>query len=186
MFRFFDKQALIPALVIAGFLGGCAQHVDISYKPGNLSKGTGELYVRAFEYLPAVKGDVEPDEAQQDKSGLAYTHFSENVDALFTNAVKKELGSSGYLVSDGGSNGVSGEIRRFSFDWVGMTRMRFDIAVFFIVTKNGKVVYSNLIESTHEARKEGYKLEDPSEPIELAMADCIGRFIRDAQKRGAL
>ncbi|QXP86022.1 hypothetical protein KW115_04175 [Methylococcus sp. Mc7] len=186
MFSLFRKKTLIPAFVIAGLLGGCAQHVDISYKPANLSKGTGELYVKTFEYLPAAKGDVDPDEAQQEKSGLAYTYLSENVDALFTNAVKKELSSSGYLISDSGSNGISGEIRRFSFDWVGMDGMRFDIAVSFAVTKNGKVVYSNLFESIHEARKEGYKLEDPSEPIELAMADCIGRFIRDAQKKGAL
>ncbi|QJD31336.1 hypothetical protein GNH96_05410 [Methylococcus geothermalis] len=174
------------AFVIVGLAGGCAQHVDVSYKPANLSKGTGELYVKTFEYLPAAVGDVGPDEAQQDKSGMAYTYLSENVDALFTNAVKKDLAFSGYMVSDGSPHSVSGEIRRFSFDWVGMTGMRFEIAVSFVVTKNGKVVYSNVVESTQEARKEGSKLEDPSKLIGLAMADCIGRFIRDAQKKGAL
>lgn len=182
----FSLKKLIAASTFACLVGGCAQHVDISYQPANLSKGTGQIQVKTFEYLPATKGDVEPDEAQQEKSGLAYTFFQDNVDTLFTSAVKKELGFSGYALSDGGSRSVSGEIQRFSFDWVGMAGMKFDIAVHFTVTKNGKVVYSNLIESTREARKEGYKLEDASEPIELAMADCIGRFIRDAQKKGVL
>ncbi|QXP88817.1 hypothetical protein [Methylococcus capsulatus] len=185
MSRLFPPKSM-TASVFACLLGACAQHVDISYQPANLSKGSGEIRVETFEYLPAAKGDVEPNEAQQDKSGLASTFFQENVDALFTGALKKELGSSGYALSDGGSRSISGEIQRFSFDWVGMTGMKFDIVVHFTVATNGKVVYSNVLEATREARQEDHKLDAPSEPIELAMADCIGRFIRDAQKKGAL
>lgn len=174
---------LIRFLLLLGsaFLAGCAATLPISYTPSNLTKGSGSVAVEQFIYTAARNGKFPPN--QPEERGIGTIYLSEDIASLFTDAVRKELRFSGYGLAANANSTIHGTIDRFSYNWVGFTLQKIDVAVTFEVRRGGKVLYSRAIASHKEAPKApGYE----TEAIKSAMSDCIQHFIEDAHSKGVL
>lgn len=169
--------------VLSLLLASCSATLPIAYTPSNLISGTGTVSVSRFSYTAARKGQIAPNQPEKNPSGIGDIYLSEEIETLFTDAVRKELRFSGYRLADSVPTSISGTIDRFYYDWVGFTTQSVDLVVTFAVDKDGKGVFSQTITSHKEAPKApGYE----TEAIKSSISECIQRFLQEAQSKGAL
>jgi len=162
-------------------LTSCSATLPIAYSPSNLVTGTGSVSVERFTYTAARKGTVAHNQPEKNPSGIGDIYLSDDIESLFTDAVRKELRFSGYKLAEEVPISISGTIDRFYYDWVGFSTQSIDIVIDFRVRKNGKVLFLQTISSHKEAPKApGYE----TEAMKSAISDCIHRFLQEAHKKG--
>jgi len=69
--------------------------------------------VDRFHYSAARKGNVPPNQPEKNPSGLGNIYLAEDIETVFTDAVKKELRFSGYKLAENAPVSISGTIDRF-------------------------------------------------------------------------
>ncbi|MCX5825242.1 MAG: hypothetical protein NTY86_17545 [Deltaproteobacteria bacterium] len=170
-------------IIMSLLLASCSATLPIAYTPSNLVTGTGSVSVEHFSYTAARKGNVAPNQPEKNPSGIGDIYLSDEIETLFTDAVRKELRFSGYKLTEGVPISISGTIDRFYFDWVGFSTQSIDIVVTFRVGQDGINIFSQTITSHKEAPKApGYE----TEAIKSAISECIQRFLQEAQGKGTL
>lgn len=174
---------LVMIVTLGYLLNGCTSTLPVTYSPSNLSTGSGSVSVEQFSYMAARKGEVEPNQPEKNPTGLGIIYLAENIEALFTDAVRKELRFSGHSLAEGAPTSVSGTIERFYYDWVGFLTESVDMTVTFHIKQNGKVTFTQTVTSHKEAPKDsGYA----AEAMKSAISDCIHRFIQEAHIKRVL
>jgi uncharacterized lipoprotein YajG len=177
------NAAPLIVLILTLLLTSCSLTLPIAYSPSNLVTGTGSVSVERFTYTAARKGIVAYNQPEKNPSAIGDIYLSDDIEALFTDAVRKELRFSGYKLSEEVPISISGNIDRFYYDWVGFSTQRIDIVVDFSVRKDGKVAFLETISSHKEAPKApGYDIE----AIKSAISDCIHRFLQEARSKGII
>ncbi|MDP2156312.1 MAG: hypothetical protein Q8K68_01215, partial [Nitrospirota bacterium] len=164
-------------------LSSCAATLPIAYTPSNLVSGTGSVSVERFYYTSARKGNIAPNQPEKNPAGMGDIYLSDDIETLFTDAVRKELRFSGYKLAESVPISIAGTIDRFYYDWVGLLTVSVDIVVTFRVGQEGKVIFSQTYTSHKEAPKEpGYEIE----AIKSAISECIQYFLQEAVAKGIL
>jgi hypothetical protein len=170
-------------VILTLVFASCSATLPIAYAPSNLVTGTGTVSVERFYYTAAHKGSVPPNQPEKNPSGLGNIYLAEDIETVFTDAVKKELRFSGYNLAENVPVSISGTIDRFYYDWVGFSTQSVDLVVTFKIGKGGQCVFSQGISSHKEAPKApGYE----TEAIKSAISECIQRFLQEAQGKGVL
>src|SRR5271157_3073249 len=100
-------------IILSPLLASCSMTMAISYAPSNLVTGTGSVSVERFSYTAARNGNVAPNQPEKNPSGLGDIYLTDDIEALFTDAVRKELRFSGYKLAEGVPISISGTIDRF-------------------------------------------------------------------------
>ena len=175
--------ASVSIIVFTLLLASCSATLPIAYSPSNLITGTGTVSVARFSYTAARKGQIAANQPEKNPSGIGNIYLSEDIETLFTDAVRKELRFSGYRLTESVSTSISGTIDRFYYDWVGISIQSVDLVVTFRVEKDGKGIFSQTVTSHKEAPKApGYE----TEAIKSSISECIQRFLQEAQGKGVL
>ena len=170
-------------VVLSLLFASCSATLPIVYAPSNLIIGTGTVSVERFSYTAARKGQIAPNQPEKNPSGIGDIYLSEDIESLFTDAVRKELRFSGYKLAESVPMSISGTIDRFYYDWVGFLTQSVDMVVTFRVEKDGKGIFSQTITSHKEAPKApGYE----TEAVKSSISECIQRFLQEAQGKGVL
>lgn len=178
-----STTTLFIIIILSLLFTACSTTLPISYAPSNLVTGTGAVSVERFSYTAARNGNVAPNEPEKNPSGIGIIYLSDDIETLFTDAVRKELRFSGYKLAAGVPIAISGTIDRFYYDWVGLLTQSIDIVVTFRVGQDSKGIFSQTITSHKEAPKApGYE----TEAIKSAMSECIQRFLQEAKDKGVL
>jgi hypothetical protein len=179
------SRRCVPALLVGiGLLiAGCPRVISLDYVPSNPLRGQGRLQVDVFDYRAPEKGIERPKEMQGDAQEFEVFYLSQNIGAFFTNALKSELGHSGYEVAPAQELVVSGLVERFYFDYEQPDGQVFEIHVSYTVRRSGAVTYSHACESRQERST---TLTTSGLVIEAGIKDCIERFIQGAQEAKVL
>lgn len=104
------------AIAAALLLSGCATTIPVNYAPSSTMSIKGGTAVGDFAYLPAASGAVKPNQIRNTAIGNAM--FEQNIDAMFRDAVFKELRFVGVDVNDPDTH-LTGEIQEFLIDDLG-------------------------------------------------------------------
>jgi len=178
------KSIRLPPTILLGlFLIACSVTLPFTYAPSNLTIGSGSVSVERFIYTPTRKGHLEPNQLETNPSAIGYAYLSNDIESLFTDAVRKELRFSGYKLTEGVPILIGGTIDRFYHDWVGYTTISVDMVVTFKVREDGRVIFSQTITSHKNAPKAtGYDIE----AMKSVVSDCIQQFLQEVRGKGIL
>ena len=172
----FSVAALL--LLISWLIAGCPRVISLDYAPSNLLKGHGRLQVATFDYRSPEQGIERPKQMQADAEELEVFYLSQNIGEFFTNALKSELGHSGYEVATTENVVIAGTVARFYFDYEGPDGQAFEIQVSYTVRRGGAVAYSYVCQSRQERST---ALSTSGLVIKAGIKDCIERFIQGVQ-----
>jgi hypothetical protein len=131
-------------------LGGCAANIPIEYSPTSSMSATGSLTVGDFTYLPAINGQVAPNQLKN--TAIGTIKFDKNIDAYYRDGVFKELRFVGVKVD--GKNGIlTGEIKQFLVDDLGYS-VDWTVDTHYVLKDaSGTVVYdSDKLTKNHTAK----------------------------------
>jgi uncharacterized lipoprotein YajG len=156
-------------------LSGCTY--PISYAPSNLSVGAGPIAVDTFTYTALKKGISEANEVEKSTFAMGNIYLSQDIETLYTDAVRKELRFSGHTIQDKHDVTVTGTIDRFLYDWVGLFTVDFDLVVTYNVLNHGKSIYKKTIIKAINFPKTGV---GDVEAMKSTMSQSIAEFIKDA------
>jgi hypothetical protein len=171
-------------LVVIGLvIAGCPRVISLDYVPSNPLRGQGRLQVEVFDYRAPKKGIERSKEIQRDAQEFEVFYLSQNIGTFFADALKSELGHSGYEVTPTQELIVSGTVERFYFDYEQPHGQVFEIRVSYTVRRSGAVAYSHECES-RQARST--TLTTSGLLIKAGIKDCIERFIQGAQEAKVL
>jgi hypothetical protein len=170
-------------LLVACLSSGCPRVLYLEYHPSNPLKGKGPVQVTPFFYAGQSRGLVKQKQLQSGSRDVESLYLSQDIGEFFTNAVRKELGFSGYNVQSGEARIVSGTIEKFFLDYIGGVEQRFEIQVTFNVNRPGVAVFSSPCHSNLRETKDWMK---SGLLIERGMKECIEQFMESAQAAGAL
>lgn len=178
-FLAFMKQ-LFSILAIT-LITSCTTTIPLLYSPSNLWRGTGNIIVNDFIYVPAKTGKLKPNLPEEHGMGTIY--LDRDIALIFTDAVKKELNLSGYTLNTTHGIIIEGNIDRFLFDWVGFSTQDIEIVATFKIILNNKPIYTRKITSKKEVPKvEGMEIEG----MKSVIHDSINIFIEDAKQKQLL
>ena len=107
------NPAWIFIVLLTLVFASCSATLPIAYAPSNLVTGTGSVFVDRFHFSAARKGNVPPNQPEKNPSGLGNIYLAEDIETVFTDAVKKELRFSGYKLAENAPVSISGTIDRF-------------------------------------------------------------------------
>lgn len=176
MFRIVTLVFVLMSLVIAG----CSTTLPVNYIPSASIKGSGSLSLSTFRYLPAEKGEVEPNEFQKAPSAIGTIYLSEPVIDILRSAMRKELILSGFAVEPGSDLIIEADIKRFLYDWVGFVEVDFYLDTTFRVLR-GKELLLTYDASSHQKAPKMMTLD--SEAVRAAIAKCFDDFFLEARSK---
>lgn len=129
----------------------CTMAVPVDYSPTSTLSETGAVKVGEFVYLPALSGEVAPNQLKN--TALGSIKLDRDVGIFFQEAVFKELKFIG-VKTDGRDRRLTGEIRRFLVDDLGYS-VDWEIDVYYVVTAvpDGRELYGGLKTSRHRTEK---------------------------------
>ncbi len=143
------KKALMT--IFALVLTACSTTTPVNYVAAPVQTfENSQVSVGEFDYAPAQRGEVKQNEFQRAKLAIGQLYISENVGDLIQTSLKKELIASGVKINNGSSVKITGTVEKFLFDWIGYVEVDFYLDVRYVITKNGKKVFDDVI-STHQA-----------------------------------
>ena len=180
-FRHHWAKALL--LLVMCLSSGCPRVLYLEYQPSNPFKGKGPVQVVPFLYAGHARGLMKQKELESSSRDVESLYLSQDIGDFFTNAVRKELGFSGYNVQPGEARIVSGTIEKFFLDYVGEVEQRFEILVTFNVNRTGAAVFASSCHSNLRQAKDWMK---SGSLIERGIKDCVEQFIESAQAARAL
>lgn len=174
-------------LLLVGFLSsvvyGCSSTIPINYVASPVIRGNGDIAVGKFIYSPALAGVVKHNQYQSATVSLGTMYLSEDANKLIEGAIKKELIASGFNVDNKADIVITGDITRFLYDWVGVVEVDFYLDVNYTVTKNGSVVFKDVIK-THKASPKN--INQDSEATRAVVSENISLLFESLRDRKIL
>jgi hypothetical protein len=169
----------ISLLILAIFSAGCST-LPVNYVPSASMRGSGNIKVGEFRYIPADKGQVKPAEFQKAGAALGSMSISEPVVDLMRTALRKELIASGFSVEPDSPITIEGDVQRFLYDWIGFLEVDFYLNIDFRVIKGGRVILSYKASSHQKAPK---TMAQDTEAIKAAISRCIDDLFLEARSK---
>lgn len=166
---------ILLVLLTCFIVSGCSTTLPVNYVASPSLKGEGVVSVGKINYLAYDKGERDANQFQKVTS-IGEMYIDKDVSQLVTGALNKELIASGFTVVRQGDVVISGDIQKFLYDWTGFTETDMYLDVSYLVTKDGKLVYSKLLKS-HKALPKVPGFE--SEAIRGLLSDNIDQLLTD-------
>lgn len=172
-------KKLLVSLSILLALVGCSTTIPVNYVPSPSIRGSGDIEVGKFTYIPYTKNEVKANQFQSASGALGAMYLAENVSDLLEQSLTKELLASGFSTEKNANLQISGEVNRFVYDWIGFTEMDMYLDVKYQISKNGNTI-KTLDISSHKAlpKVAGYD----SEAIRATIADNISKLLIELRK----
>jgi len=184
--RFFlDRSRLwaIGLLLLAVTATGCPRMVSLDYQPSNPLRGQGTVGTAPFHYQASDEHRVRPRQVESNPSSKTELFLTKEIGVFFSDALRLELGRSGYTVNDSSDRVVSGTITRFYLDWRSEEDRSFELAADYTVQSGERTLFS-----WHCAvvEKGPNMLVEDGILIRKGVADCMRRFLEAAQDASVL
>lgn len=171
---------LLLCLVTAS---GCPRMVSLDYQPSNPLRGEGAVGTAPFRYQASDEHRVRPRQVESNPSSKTELFLTKEIGVFFSDALRLELGRSGYTVNDSSDRIVSGTITRFYLDWKSEMDRSFELAADYTVQSGERTLFSwhcSVVE------KGPNRLVQDGILIRTGVADCMRRFIEAAQNAKVL
>lgn len=173
-------------LVLLLGLSACASKAQLIYTPVNELPGKGTVGLRGFEYVPAVNGDVKPNQSQVVGAPLKGETYTEDVADFISRALELELEKSGFQLSGVAERNIMGKIEAFGLDHSPKAnRIDAIVQVNFVLSTSGKPDFEYLSTATKEYRSVIGGKSQREMLIELTQL-CISQFLTEARARERL
>ena len=121
---------------------GCPRIVSLDYQPSNQLKGGGTIGTAPFRYQASDEHHVRPRQVESNSSATSGLFLTKEIGAFFSDALRLELGRSGYTVNDSSDRIVSGTITRFYLDWRSEEDRWFELAADYSVQSEERTLFS--------------------------------------------
>lgn len=161
---------------------GCPRIVSMDYRPTNPSKGQGILGTAPFRYQPSDEQRVRPRQVETDSLSKSKLYLSQEIGTFFSNALRLELGRSGYSLEEKSTRIVSGTITRFYLDWRSDQDRSFELIADYTVRSGERLLFTWHCASVQKGPN---MLAEDGMLIREGIADCMHRFIVAAQEVSA-
>ena len=157
---------------------GCPRMVSIDYQPTNPLRGEGTVGTAPFRYQPSDEQLVRPRQVETNPSAKTALFLTQEIGVFFSEALRLELGRSGYTMNDSSDRIVSGTITRFYLDWRSGEDRSFELAATYTVQSGDRTLFSWDCSSVQTGPN---TLAEDGILIRKGTADCMHRFIEAAQ-----
>lgn len=157
---------------------GCASIVSIDYQATNPLIGQGRVKAAPFRYHASDEHRVRPRQVETNPSAKTDLFLSQEIGVFFSDALRLELGRSGYQLDDSSDLIISGSITRFYLDWTSGVDRSFELAVVYMVRSGERTLFSWTCSSVQKGPN---MLVQNGILIRTGTADCMNRFIEAAQ-----
>jgi len=157
---------------------GCPRMVSLDYQPSNPLRGEGAVGTAAFRYQASDEHRVRPRQVESNPSSKTELFLTKEIGAFFSDALRLELGRSGYSMDDSSGRIVSGTITRFYLDWKSETDRSFELAADYTVQSGERTLFSWHCSAVEKGPN---RLVQDGILIRTGIADCMRRFIEAAQ-----
>ncbi len=157
---------------------GCPRMVSIDYQPTNPLRGQGTVGTAPFRYQPSDEQLVRPRQVETYPSAKTDLYLTREIGVFFSDALRLELGRSGYTLNDSSDRIVSGTITRFYLDWRSGVDRSFELAATYTVQSGERTLFSWHCSSVQTGPN---MLAADGILIRKGTADCMHRFIETAQ-----
>jgi hypothetical protein len=157
---------------------GCPRMVSIDYQPTNPLRGQGTVGTAPFRYQASDEQLVRPRQVETNSSAKTVLFLTQEIGVFFSEALRLELGRSGYQLKEPSDRIVSGAITRFYLDWRSGEDRSFELAATYTVQSGERTIFSWDCSSVQTGPN---MLVEDSVLIRKGMADCMHRFIEAAQ-----
>jgi hypothetical protein len=157
---------------------GCPRMVSMDYQPTNPLRGQGTVGTAPFRYQPSDEQLVRPRQVETDPSAKTALYLTQEIGVFFSEALRLELGRSGYTMNDSSDRIVSGTITRFYLDWKSGEDRSFELAATYTVQSGERTLFSWHCSSDQTGPN---MLAEDTVLIRKGIADCMHRFIEAAQ-----
>jgi len=157
---------------------GCPRMVSMDYQPTNPFRGQGTVGTAPFRYQPSDEQLVRPRQVETDPSAKTALFLTQEIGVFFSEALRLELGRSGYQLEEPSDRIVSGTITRFYLDWRSGEDRSFKLAATYTVQSGNRTLFSWHCSSDQTGPN---TLAEDGILIRKGMADCMHRFIEAAQ-----
>ena len=164
-------------------LSACPQVISLDYSPSTSLKGQGQIRVDSFLYAAAKSDGLRAKEIESNPEALGTFYMSQDIAALFTDAVKSELQFAGYEVAPDHDRIVTGVVEHFYYNWAGTDEKTFELEVTYTIRSRDSIVYGQTFRSLQRRPK---ALVTGGAMMKSAIKDCIEQFIRGAQEAKVL
>lgn len=157
---------------------GCPRMVSLDYQPSNPLRGEGTVGTAPFRYQAFEEHRVRPRQVETSPSAKSELFLTKEIGVFFSDALRLELGRSGYRMDDSSGRIVSGTITRFYLDWKSEVDRSFELAADYTVQSGERTLFSwhcSVVE------KGPNRLVQDGILIRTGVADCMRRFIEAAQ-----
>ena len=125
---------------------------------------------------------MRPRQVESDPASKSKLYLSQEIGVFFSNALRLELGRSGYSLEEQSDRIVSGTIMRFYLDWKSGQDRSFELAVDYSVRSGERTIFSWHCSSVQEGPN---VLAEDGILIRKGIGDCMHRFIAAAQEASA-
>ena len=157
---------------------GCPRMVSLDYQPSNPLRGQGTVGTAQFRYPASDEHRVRPRQVETDPLAKTDLFLSQEIGAFFSDALRLELGRSGYTLNDSSDRIVSGTITRFYLDWRSGEDRSFELAATYTVQSGERTLFSWHCSSVQKGPN---MLAEDGILIRKGTADCMHRFIEASQ-----
>jgi hypothetical protein len=158
---------------------GCFRVVSIDYQPTNPLRGQGTVGTAPFQYQASDEQHVRPRQVETNSSAKTDLFLTQEIGVFFSEALRLELGRSGYQLKEPSDHIVSGTITRFYLDWRSGVDRSFELAVVYTVRSGERTLFSWPCSSVQTGPN---MLTEDSILIRKGTTDCMRRFIESAQE----
>jgi hypothetical protein len=175
-------RLLIGFSLALGF-GGCATTLPVHYVPSASIRGSGNVSIGTFRYVPADEGKMAPNEFQKACAGIGKVSLSQPVSELIQTSLRKELIVSGFDVDASAPLVIEGDIERFKYDWIGIVEVDFYLDITFRIYSAESCVLTFRASSHQKAPK---TMNQDTEAIRAAISQCFSDMLLEARAKRIL
>ncbi len=152
--------------------------VSLDYQPSNPLRGQGTVGTAPFRYQPSDEQLCARVKSKPNPSAKTALFLTQEIGVFFSEALRLELGRSGYTMNDSSDRIVSGTITRFYLDWRSGEDRSFELAATYTVQSGERTLFSWHCSSAQTGPN---MLAEDRILIRKGTADCMHRFIEAAQ-----
>jgi hypothetical protein len=157
---------------------GCPRMLSIDYQPTNPLRGQGTVGTAPFRYQASDEQRVRLRQVETNPSAKTDLFLTQEIGVFFSDALRLELGRSGYTMNDSSDRIVSGTITRFYLDWKSGKDRSFELAADYTVQSGERTLFSWHCSSVQTGPN---MLAEDGILIRKGTADCMHRFVEAAQ-----
>jgi hypothetical protein len=157
---------------------GCPRIVSMDYQPTNPFRGQGTVGTAPFRFQASDEQRLRPRQVETNPSAKTVLFLTQEIGVFFSDALRLELGRSGYTIKEPSDRIVSGTITRFYLDWRSGEDRSFELAADYTVQSGERTLFSWHCSSVQKGPN---MLAEDGILIRKGTADCMHRFIEAAQ-----